>query len=62
MECKILFLFSESWKEHVIKNMAELELNTQSFGIDESKRTKKEEPQQSGSWGLVGSFRKLVVD
>ena len=59
MSCVI---FSENWKEHVINNTAELELNARSFGIDESKRPKKEEPEQLGSWGLVGSFRKLVVD
>ena len=52
-------LLAGSWKEVVLKNVREFELN-QGYGVDETK--KPESGKKQDGWGITGAFRRLNVD
>ena len=57
---KYKVFLTERWKEEMMKHREEFLYNAQ-FGVDESKRPKKE--AENNSWGgMLGSFRKLNTD
>ena len=51
---------SGEWKETVLKNVAEFDLN-KGHGVDEDKKPAADVNAASG-WGITGAFRRLNVD